>query len=232
MNFLPGLSNNLNELQAQAEKFPYFGLLHLNLLEKIDQSSERYSSIAQKTALHLNNPYRLHSLIAEEDALDKLVLSSAVNTTNDTIQIQSEASAPPIIEKETPKPDSSTANEMLFEPLHATDYFASQGIKLSEELIENDKLGKQLKSFTAWLKTMKKVNIEKLAEQSQPMDHKVEQMAEKSNLTEDVLTESMAEVYLNQGKTQKAIDTYQKLSLQNPSKSAYFADLIQKIKEK
>ena len=47
---------------------------------------------------------------------------------------------------------------MVFEPMHLVDYFASQGIKLSEEVQTGDKLGKQLKSFTEWLKTMKKVH--------------------------------------------------------------------------
>jgi hypothetical protein len=225
-NILPGITYNLTELKAHTEKFPFFGLLHYCLLQKIDPSSEDYSKFAQKTALHLNNPFRLQCLISDDSTLQKIEISST-----DSIDISNNENSSSDSNPNKPKVESSS-NEMLFEPLHATDYFASQGIKLSEEVNENDKLSKQLKSFTAWLKTMKKVNIEKLAEQSQPLDHRVEQMAEKSNLTEEVLTESMAEVYLSQGKTQKAIETYQKLSLQNPSKSAYFADLIQKIKAK
>src|SRR5690606_843064 len=38
--------------------------------------------------------------------------------------------------------------ELAFEPLHTVDYFASQGIKIKEEQLTNDKLGKQVKSFT------------------------------------------------------------------------------------
>jgi predicted Zn-dependent protease len=97
---------------------------------------------------------------------------------------------------------------------------------------ENDKLGKQLKSFTAWLKTMKKVNIEHLSEQAGPVDHRVEQMAEKSNIEAQIYTEAMAEVYISQGKKKKAIEIYHKLSLQNPSKSSFFANLIESLKVK
>lgn len=117
------------------------------------------------------------------------------------------------------------AEEMLFEPLHATDYFASQGIKLSEEILQNDQLGKQMKSFTEWLKTIKKTNGYKLNTNA-PIDKKVEEMAEKSNQESDTVTEAMAEVYLSQGKTEKANEIYKKLSLQNPSKSSYFAEKI------
>ena len=225
-NILPGIAYNPTELKEQSEKFPYFGLLHYYLLQKIDQSSEDFPRVAQKTALHLNEPYRFQCLVSDDSNLPNLDISPTHSIDKRVDENATSAGTP-----NEPIGESST-DEMLFEPLHASDYFASQGIKLSEEVNENDKLSKQLKSFTAWLKTMKKVNIEKLAELSQPLDHRVEQMAEKSNLIAEVLTESMAEVYLSQGKTQKAIETYQKLSLQNPSKSAYFADLIQKIKVK
>jgi hypothetical protein len=40
----------------------------------------------------------------------------------------------------------------------------------------------------------------------------------------------MAEVCIKQGNNQKAADIYRKLSLQNPSKSAYFAAKIDQLK--
>ncbi|HEU4607593.1 MAG TPA: hypothetical protein VFS31_05745, partial [Chitinophagaceae bacterium] len=43
-------------------------------------------------------------------------------------------------------------------------------------------------------------------------------------------TEAMAEVWLKQGNKQKAIAIYQKLSLQNPAKSHYFAAKIEQLK--
>ena len=48
-------------------------------------------------------------------------------------------------------------NEITFEPFHTIDYFASQGIKLRAEDLSKDKLGKQLKSFTEWLRSMKRI---------------------------------------------------------------------------
>jgi len=41
----------------------------------------------------------------------------------------------------------------------------------------------------------------------------------------------MAEVYLKQGLAEKAIEIYQKLSLQNPANSHIFASRISSIKE-
>ncbi|MBC7903805.1 MAG: hypothetical protein H7Y27_10290, partial [Gemmatimonadaceae bacterium] len=54
--------------------------------------------------------------------------------------------------------DQSAKTEVLFEPFHTVDYFASQGIKTDkQEDNPQDRLGKQLKSFTGWLKSMKKL---------------------------------------------------------------------------
>ncbi len=122
-------------------------------------------------------------------------------------------------------------DQMFFEPLHASDYFASQGIKLSEAQLADDKLGKQLKSFTSWLKTMKKVHPEKLPIPNVTIEKAIQTQAEKSNVEEDIYTEAMAEAYLLQGKETKAIEIYSKLSLMIPSKSTYFATKIDSLKK-
>jgi hypothetical protein len=49
---------------------------------------------------------------------------------------------------------------------------------------------------------------------------------------EDMVSEELAEIYLNQGLYEQAIDTYRKLSLVNSKKSIYFAELIEEISKK
>ena len=122
------------------------------------------------------------------------------------------------------------AGEISFEPLHTIDYFASQGIKITEEPVTTDKLGNQMKSFTAWLKSMKKLHPSKIEEQDLATERIVQNSAEESNINTEVLTEAMAEVLIKQDKKEKAIEMYNKLSLINPSKSVYFAAKIESIK--
>lgn len=134
------------------------------------------------------------------------------------------------IELKMPEDNGNLQDAMIFEPMHLVDYFASQGIKLSDDILTNDKLGKQLKSFTAWLKTMKKVHVEEDGSSMQG-DTTVSKMAEISNAKAEILTEAMAEVLAKQGKLDKASELYQKLSLLNPAKSTYFAAKIENLKE-
>lgn len=125
-----------------------------------------------------------------------------------------------------PEPESP-----IFEPLHTVDYFASQGIRLKAEDIGDDKLGRQLKSFTGWLKSMKKLYPEKMATQDEAVERIIRASAENSNIDADVVTEAMAEVLVKQDKREKAIEMYEKLKLTDPSKSAYFAAKIESLKQ-
>jgi hypothetical protein len=217
-------------LQDVVKQFPYFSLAHFYLLKETGIGHGDYKSVAGKLSLYFNNPYLLH-LQMRQTASD--------NGTNVESKAEVENNIPvtePVLEKlltrQIAMSNQAPANEdMLFEPLFATDYFASQGIKLSEEVQSSDKLGKQLKSFTEWLKTIKK-NNNYIPPEPKQIDQSVEQLAEKSNMETEVITEAMAEVYLQQGKISKANEVYEKLSLQNPSKITYFAGKIENLKAK
>lgn len=128
--------------------------------------------------------------------------------------------------------DSAPAlvEEITYEPYHTIDYFASQGIKIREEANPTDKFGQQLKSFTDWLKVMKRLPVKDLSKHIETKDEKkVEQMAGASLADREVVTESMAEVWEKQGNIARAIEVYKKLSLLEPSKSAYFASKIDQL---
>lgn len=164
----------------------------------------------------------------ETTPLTEAQLSSADNTDNDddaTAEI-----APVKITLPDMKSQPDTTEALTFEPMHLVDYFASQGIKLSDDVQNADKLGKQLKSFTEWLKTMKKIHTADTEANAVVSDIAVQALAAKSNKEGEVVTETMAEVLLQQGKAGKAIEVYQKLSLLNPDKRAFFAAKIEQLK--
>jgi hypothetical protein len=144
----------------------------------------------------------------------------------------------PVLEQQSLSPNSETQDlksepeaQFTFEPYHTVDYFASQGIKLSVDEAPKDKFGKQLKSFTEWLKTMKRISPTQMpVSNDTSSENKVQNLAQDSIHDSSVWTEAMAEVWAKQGNTQKAIEVLNKLSLLNPSKKAYFATKIENLK--
>lgn len=215
-------------LKEIIEKYPYYSTAHYFLLQHAAKDSMDYVRIAGRTAIHFNNPYYLNYLLHTDD--EELISSlpeENVQMVAEVIEekIDSLEEAPKVESKKRPQDD------MIFEPLYTTDYFASQGIRLSDEVKPDDKLGKQLRSFTDWLKTMKKLHEQKLPPGNPGLDVTVQNIADKSNQEEEIITESMADVYKDQGKKAKAREIYQKLSLLDPSKSAYFAAKIVSLKD-
>ncbi len=208
------------DISAQIEpitnQHPYFGLAQFYALQNTLKNTPSYNKLAARTALFYSNKFYLQSQL---NTLKTATVFTGTNELAEPDDVETTTSAAPT-EKE----------EILFEPLHASDYFASQGIKLSEDALGADKLGKQLKSFTAWLKTMKKVHPDKLPIVNQTTETAVQTQAEQSNIEEEIVTEPMADAYVLQDKHAKAIDIYHKLSLLNPTKNAYFAAKIDSLK--
>jgi hypothetical protein len=121
---------------------------------------------------------------------------------------------------------------LTFEPFHTVDYFASQGIRFREDGMPKDRFSQQLKSFTEWLKTMKRIPASEITVTNDAgIENKVEQLAEHSIAERQVITEAMAEVWIKQGNKAKAEEIYRKLSLLDPLKSSYFATKIEDLKK-
>lgn len=236
----------LEQIEAVATQYPYFGVGHFLLSRKLqtDQYSHSFSQQTQKTALYFSNPFWLQwllrqrrlqtnektevhatSKLAGEDLPDNAIVfpiagRKMADTIGKTVQEQSTVASRPL------EPDA-----IAFEPYHTIDYFASQGIRFNPEGNPQDKLGRQLKSFTEWLKTMKKLPQQTLRLRAdEPIDPSIELNAAHSVSGKEVVTEAMAEVLAKQGKQDKAEEVYNKLSLHFPEKSAYFAARIQELK--
>jgi len=247
-----------HEIRSFVEEHPYFSPVQFLLLKKLDKNSEVYQVQYQKAILYYHDPVAFDFLVnagefdsdieKEEKVLEEIFADHPVNISEskekNIIEIKEEVISKSKEDayqdniREVKKEDHASAEqaapseELTFEPFHTVDYFASLGIKLSQEEVIKDRMGKQLKSFTEWLKTMKRLPVPEFEKKmSGDNEQKVEHMAADSVQSADVVTEAMAEVWVKQGNAAKAIEVYNKLSLQNPSKRAYFAAKIDHLKE-
>jgi tetratricopeptide (TPR) repeat protein len=237
-----------DELREFNRMYPWFGAGHFLLALKLKQAKKADAEKQlQKTFLYFQDPVWMNwqwkrfedangmSAVSEIEEMDELELQDEQDAVADaaaTVEAYEtlEAAAPEPPLPPLPQPVTDASTELTFEPLHTVDYFASQGIKLKEEKLGNDELSRQVKTFTQWLKTMKKVYAEENTQLDVKQEADVVQIARESNLQSEVVTETMAQVLVQQGKTEKAVEIYNKLSLLHPEKSAYFALLISELK--
>lgn len=226
------------ELLNFSKRYTYFGPAQFLYLKKLDRHSEAYQQQYQKAVLFYHEPALFDQFIHQEDyetsfipaviEAPQVVEKKPVETAEETSTETKKEPMPASLAPETP---SATESLITFEPFHTVDYFASQGIKLSVEESSKDKFGRQLKSFTEWLKTMKRLPATQINQIQGPADKQVENLAAHSVQSADVVTEAMAEVWLHQGNKAKAVEIYRKLSLLNPSKSSYFAAKIELLND-
>ncbi len=175
-------------------------------------------SLDELPVLPLDEPLKEQELVIDQ-------------TTEDTSSNES-GKEPLVIPGLKIEPIDPVNAELAFTPYHTVDYFASLGIRNREEDRPADKFGQQLKSFTDWIKIMRRLPASELpAATDAAAEKKVEKMAEHSVSGGHAVTEAMAEVWEKQGNTQKAMDIYHKLSLLDPAKSAYFAAKIESLKK-
>ena len=75
-----------------------------------------------------------------------------------------------------------------------------------------------------FIKNSPKINIDKEFKLN-------EQIIPESKVSDNLVTETLAKIYVNQEKYNKALRAYKILSLKYPKKSSFFADQIEKIKK-
>jgi tetratricopeptide (TPR) repeat protein len=250
---------SVNRLEQLVKQYPYYGAVNFLLAKKLFSENLAGSEKAlQKAALHFSNELWLNfNLAAETSANTKTVLNTKQGKENIQAGEAVDAGDEFFPEEEQPveelaedailseklnsllqqqasefeKPVDATA-EIPIEniPHHRIDYFESQGIKLEEEK-PVDRLGTQLKKFTDWLKQMRTINPNPTELKTDVAgEEEVQHIAAHSNEPEEIITETMAEVLEKQGKLEQAIEIYEKLSFNNPSKSVYFAAKIEELK--
>ncbi len=251
---------SLEQLHSFAAQYPYFSTAHYLLTKKLmkeDPAGGRRQFI--NSSIYYHNPLwvdvRLKDDIIQNQNSNRYQKQVMANVQADGQQEEeyyndeivyanrhSDSIEQPVTPAETKRDhEKNTASQnqpvdenrdLAFEPFHTVDYFASQGIKTVVEDKPKDRFGQQLKSFTDWLKTMKRLPDTEMGKTvTASSEEKVMSMAEHSIENREVNTESMAEVWIKQGQPEKAIEIYTKLSLINPSKSAYFAGLIENLKK-
>ncbi|MDR1985225.1 MAG: hypothetical protein LBQ28_10475 [Prevotellaceae bacterium] len=125
-----------------------------------------------------------------------------------------------IVEEQTVE-EPETEKQAIFD-YPVSDYFASQPITVnetSEDIIDK------------FLASSQKISIDPKNDKNENSEINENVVAEPI-ITDDFVTETLAKIYAEQGYISKAIEVYEKLSLQDSKKSVYFASLIENLKRR
>ena len=210
------LKEDLMELNNLCQEYPYCASLHKLRLKALKQAgSEKYNNELKMTAAISGNRTLLFEYITKNSfTLHKNeVFKQIITKPKETLQL-----GKPLKFDESEK---HSFNEWLklthFKP-----------IDRNENLDEKIKLKPTEKTtkIVNFIKASKNKELHK-KEFFSPTNTALESLTENNNL----MTETLAKVYLEQGHYEKAITAYEILSLKYPQKSSLFANQIKAIKQ-
>ncbi len=90
----------------------------------------------------------------------------------------------------------------------------------------NDQQKNQIELIDKFIRSDRDVRIRWHYQEENPKD-----LTEQNNLSGNMVTENMAEIYIRQEKKEQAIAIYQRLILKYPDKKTYFAEKIESLKQ-
>jgi hypothetical protein len=223
-------SQDIEKLEKIKEEFPYFQAVKAIQLKGLFQSnSYKYNKALKKTAAYTIDRKVLFEFITSSSFIQNKLQS---NTTINTIQKSSSDNSNSKIEQVKNKVSNKKTDILeLGKPIEfisSEPHTFNEWMKLTiqkpiqrgHNTIGNDKL----EIINQFLKTNPK--IKPVAKQQTSIDISTESASENENL----MTETLAKVYLEQKKYAKAIQAYHILSLKYPEKSSFFANQIKAIK--
>jgi len=200
-------------LKDYLTRYPYFA--HLYWVNAIKNKTDK--GVLKKAGLRTFYPALLQASVER----------GVLNDTPETFEAEREE-----VEE---KPGKAEIPISPIQPLYTEDYFAYTKTKLPDK-IEDDKppTMEQVKSFTGWLKMMKNTAADDNKEASfkEVADNEEDDSSDESLHNEEIVTESMAKIWADNGEYKKAKDIYEKLILLNPEKKTYFATKINALKQR
>ena len=207
---------DISFLEDISLKHPSFAISHVLLAKGLlNTESVRYNQKLKKAALYSLDRKQLFRLISENVQKKRIVKE---NTPIEVIKVQKEILS-------TPKEELKIGQPLEFN--ETEEYSFSEWLSLTKVQKINREEDKEktdlINNFITKTPT-RKVRKNKFFSPTETA---------KSSIIEndELVTETLARVYLEQEHFEKAIESYKKLSLKYPKKSSFFADQINLIND-
>ncbi|MBI9067678.1 MAG: hypothetical protein JEZ09_10330 [Salinivirgaceae bacterium] len=241
---------SLVDLEKIVEEYPYFQTAHLLYLKNLNnQGSIKYDQELKRTAVWVSSRDRLFYL------LDKRVLlpvsepflideekKQVANESSETFDFTELTSLTEFKEESSSKTKEidDELSQLIMSGAAQSLSFYNVDDKVDLEDFKNT-FGKNKPSLSmseAKAKTSRDNLIDKFIDKQPKIipkekeEIKIQEVENNDTVeTSDMITDTLAKIYIKQGLYEKAIFAYEKLSLKYPEKNIYFAGQIKKIKQ-
>ena len=225
--------NDIEMLSSIVAEYPYFTLAQILLASGFDLTEDKRQNRQLRLASAMSPDRNALRLLLSESKEKKEACDLPDEFGNESQQTL-ESVVIPEIDLSKSQEELSREMDLLEEKRKSLDelkYLIEQRIieleREKEEVAKEDKTLSKTEIIDKFIAENPQISRPK-QEFYNPMVVAQTSVVDKEN----IISETLATIYLNQGYVEKAISVYQKLSLKNPEKSVYFAELIEKAKNK
>jgi len=236
-------NSDISHLNSIITEFPYFQSARILYLKGLKNTeSFKYNKNLKITAAYTTDRSILFDFITSEFFIQNNI-SESIKKTSDClkdININEFLDIPESIKSQVNNKIENDVEEIIldigkpFEFKKDESYSFNQWLQLTKikpinrcksKNIPSQKKEKNIKLINDFIEKSPKINP------TDSSEHLVDLSKKKSVELESLMTETLARVYLEQKKYDKAIQSYKILSLKYPEKSVLFADQIKSIKK-
>jgi tetratricopeptide (TPR) repeat protein len=230
--------STIDILKNDAALYPYFSAIQiLQSGVQLQQSNADAKLIKAKAYTYCQHPIAINMVLSKcniQTNTDLSDIMTPAHADNYFAAIKVEATQQEVDEfvkdqKQQKGESISNQNEQLDENSLMITRSFEDWLNYFKTKKEKEKKEKESKESVRALWQKEKLSAAN-EEENELIPENVFKMAIDSiNLSDSAISESLAEILLKQGKSDKAMDMYRKLSLLNPEKSSYFASKLKEI---
>lgn len=234
----------LPEIKDLLDEYPFFQSARMLYVKTLrNQGYSNYGKALRETAVYVTNRTKLFFLLDDRVILKDNEVPASKVLENEVLDFAKMTLAAGFDSDRKPAKPKDDVENLIRQAKAVTPYFENLSDKFDLDSFkqtfgkkngtESEKKQSKEERHASLLDNFKGFNIERptLDESKQRQDNMVDLSIKSSTEDSDLMSETLAQIYVKSGAYEKALHMYEKMCLKYPEKNSYFATRIKEIKE-